>query len=107
MMNFTDCVLCLLAGFAIPLALASLVAEGLAPLSDGRASVSARARTSLYWLAALAAGPGLFALRLFAGLKSGEEGIGEQIAGWCAASGWAVLYGYVVLSGVRLSAGLG
>lgn len=105
MMNFTDLVLCLMTGFAIPLALCSLVADGA-----GLYAVSGRAgrggRLMSFWSSAMICGPGLFATRLVSGWRSGSETVGQQVAGWFAAAGWAVLYGYVVLRSVTLLMGL-
>lgn len=100
MMNFVDLVLCLLTGFAIPLALCGFVAEG-ARLYAGTGQSGRTGRFFVLWSSALVCGPGLFATRLVEGFRSGEETAGEQIAGWLAAAGWALLYGYVVLHLVR------
>lgn len=100
MMNFADLVLCLLTGFAIPLALSGFVAER-AELHAGRGQAGPAGRFLVFWSSALVCGPGLFATRLIEGFRSGEETAGEQITGWAAAAGWAFLYGYVVLMLVR------
>ena len=100
MMNFADLVLCLLTGFAIPLALSGFVAER-AEIHAGRGQVSPASRFFVFWSSALVCGPGLFATRLIEAFRSGEETAGEQIAGWLATVGWALLYGYVVLTLVR------
>ena len=100
MMNFADLVLCLLTGFAIPLALAGFVAER-AEIRAGRGQAGPAGRFFVFWSSALVCGPGLFAVRLLEGLRSRKETAGEQIAGWLAAAGWAALYGYVVLTLVR------
>lgn len=100
MMNFADLVLCLLTGFAIPLALSGFVAERAA-LHAGRGQAGPAGRFFVFWSSALVCGPGLFATRLVEGLRSGRETAGEQVAGWLAAAGWAALYGYVVLNLVR------
>lgn len=104
MMNFADFVLCLLTGVAVPMALAGFVAE--AAILEAAAGHGVRLRRVLgAWSAAMVAGPGLFALRLVEGWKSGREGLGEQLSGWLACAGWATLYGYVLLNGVRLAIG--
>jgi hypothetical protein len=100
MMNFADLVLCLLTGFAIPLALSGIVTERV-QLHAGRGQVGSAGRFFVFWSSALLCGPGLFATRLVDGFRSGAESAGEQIAGWLAAAGWALLYGYVVLNLVR------
>lgn len=101
MMNFSDLLLCLLTGFAIPLALSGFVADGLRSAPVG-AVADRRVRVIAQWTAAMICGPGLFAGRLVDGWRSGDESLGEQLAGWLASCGWAVLYGYVVLSAVRM-----
>jgi uncharacterized membrane protein len=100
MMNFADLVLCLLTGFVVPLALASLVSDG-ALMAGGPVRAGWAARYAIQWSSALICGPGLFAMRLIDGWRSGRETPGQQITGWLAAGGWAVLYGYVVLTLVR------
>ena len=100
MMNFADLVLCLLTGFAIPLALSGFVAER-AVVHAGRREMGPAGRFLVFWSSALVCGPGLFATRLVEGFRSREETAGEQITGWLAAAGWAFLYGYVVLTLVR------
>lgn len=101
MMNYADLLLCLLTGFAIPLALTGFVTEGLRSYSGGAMS-DRPVRLAVQWSAAFVCGPGLFAVRLLDGWRSGQEGAGEQVAGWLACLGWAALYGYVVLNAVRL-----
>jgi hypothetical protein len=105
MMNFADLVLCLLTGFAIPLALAGFVADGVR-LHAGSGDAGPGGRLFAYWSSAMICGPGLFAMRLWEGWRSGEETPGQQVSGWLAAAGWAMLYGYVVLNAVRLIFGL-
>lgn len=105
MMNFADLILCLFTGFAIPLALCGFVAEGVG-LYVGNGASPRGSRLLAYWTSAMICGPGLFATRLLAGFRSGEESVGEQVTGWVAAAGWAVLYGYVVLGSVKLAFGL-
>ncbi|HWU63193.1 MAG TPA: hypothetical protein VN112_14340 [Ensifer sp.] len=102
MMNFADLALCLLTGFAIPLALCGFVSQGL----GAYAGSGQNARVLVWWSSAMICGPGLFATRLIEGWHSGEETIGQQAAGWFAATGWAVLYGYVVLRAVSILLGL-
>lgn len=106
MMNFADPLLCLLTGFAVPLALAGFVADGV------RVSAHHGGGGRMLWLfgcwaSALVAGPGLFAMRLAEALRAGREGVAEHVCGWLACAAWATLYGYVVLSAVRLSFNLG
>jgi hypothetical protein len=100
MMNFADLVLCLLTGFVVPLAFASLVADG-ALLAGGPARGGRAVRTAFQWSSALICGPGLLAIRLVDEWRSEGETLVQQVTGWLAAGGWAVLYGYVVLSAVR------
>ncbi len=100
MMNFADLVLCLLTGFAIPLALCGFVSQGVG-LYAGDGETGRVSRLFASWSSAMICGPGLFATRLLQGLRSGEETFGQQAAGWLAASGWAILYGYVVLGSVK------
>ncbi len=106
MMNFADLVLCLLTGFAIPLALAGFVSER-AELLAGRGEPGRAGRFFVFWSSALVCGPALFATRLIEGFRSGEETAAEQLAGWIAAAGWALLYGYVALNLVRHAFHLG
>ncbi|MCD2175283.1 hypothetical protein [Rhizobium sp. C4] len=101
MMNFADLVLCLLTGFAIPLALSGLVSESVGSYA-GNGQNGRVGRLVMVWSSAMICGPGLFATRLVDGWRSGDETVAEQAAGWMAAAGWAALYGYVVLNAVKL-----
>ncbi len=106
MMNFADLVLCLLTGFAIPLALCGFVVQGVglyAAAERGAGSEGRLGRLFVFWSSAMICGPGLFATRLVEGWRSGEETPAQQATGWLAAGGWAALYGYVVLNLVRLA----
>lgn len=106
MMNFTDPVLCLFTGFAVPLALAGFVADNMRFLAPAERGGRLKWLVGC-WAGAVVAGPGLFATRLVEGFWSGREGVAEHLCGWLACAAWAALYGYMVLNAVRLSFNLG
>jgi hypothetical protein len=104
-MTISDVFVCLVAGFAVPLAIVDLVkalTEGHLPVQEGGARFE---RRMLPWFLALVAGPGLLVDRLAELWHLKSIGAGDLVSGTLIAFGWAFIYGFVFLQLARAVGG--
>lgn len=99
-MNFTDLILCVLSGFAIPSAIAAVAGRG-AYATVGRRSDNDATGLLFQWMLAFVCGPALLGARLWSSAAGGRDTSVDLVLGVVAATGWAALYGDVLLGLVQ------